>query len=219
MCDTIFHPSTPPTDTRKPMSLRHPISRSLSLIMAVAFMIGGLDGTALAHIGDHSGGLAGGITHPFSGLDHMLAMVAVGLWASQFGRPACWLLVATFPLVMAAGALLGTSGLALPWVETAVAGSVLVFGAAIAFALRPSLVASTVLIALFALVHGYSHGIELPAQGSVVAYGAGFILSTLALHLIGFAIGTFADRAPVRSATRVIGAAIAAVGVLLLASV
>jgi urease accessory protein len=201
------------------MSLRRTISRSLSLATFVAFMLGALDGAALAHIGNHSGGLVGGIAHPFSGLDHMLAMVAVGLWASQFGRPACWLLVATFPLVMAAGALLGASGLALPWVETAIAGSVLVFGAMIAFALRPALLASAVLIALFALFHGYGHGIELPAQDSVLAYGAGFILATLALHMIGFAIGAVADRAPVRFVTRGVGAAIAAVGVLLMASV
>jgi urease accessory protein len=182
-------------------------------------MIGGLDGPALAHIGSHSGGLAGGIAHPFTGLDHMLAMVAVGLWASQFGWPACWLLVATFPLVMAVGALLAASGAALPWVETAIAGSVLVFGAMIAVALRPSLVASAALIALFALFHGYGHGIELPAQDSVLAYGVGFILATLALHMIGFAVGAVADRAPVRFVTRSVGAAIAAVGVLLLVSV
>jgi urease accessory protein len=201
------------------MPLHRTLSRSLSLATIVAFMIVALDGPALAHIGNHSGGLAGGIAHPFSGFDHILAMVAVGLWASQFERSASWLLIATFPPVMAAGALLGASGVALPWVETAIAGSVLVLGALIAFALRPSLVASAVLIALFALVHGYSHGVELPAQGSALVYGAGFIVSTLALHMIGFAIGTFADHAPVHFVTRSVGAAIAAVGVLLLASV
>lgn len=201
------------------MPLHRTISRSLSLAAIAAFMIVALDGAALAHVGNHSGGLAGGIAHPFSGLDHMLAMVAVGLWASQFGWPASWLLIATFPLVMAIGALLGASGLVLLWVEPAITGSVFVFGALIAFALRPSLLASTVLIALFALFHGYGHGIALPAQGSALAYGAGFIISTLALHIIGFAIGAVADRAPVRFVTRSVGAAIAAVGVLLLASV
>ncbi len=200
------------------MSLRRTISRSLSLAAVVAFILGALHGAALAHIGNHSGGLVGGIAHPFSGLDHMLAMVAVGLWAAQFGRPTCWLLVATFPLMMAVGAVLGANGLALPWLETAIAGSVLLLGALIAFALRPSLLASAVLIALFALFHGYGHGLELPAQDSVMAYGAGFIVSTLALHVIGFAMGAVADRAPVRYATRSVGTAIAVLGVLLLAA-
>jgi urease accessory protein len=178
-----------------------------------------LSTAAFAHVGDHTGGLVGGIAHPFTGLDHILAMVAVGLWASQLERPACWLLPVTFPAVMALGAFLGTNGIALPWVEPTIAGSVIVFGAVIAFALRPSLAVSAVVIALFALFHGYSHGIETPVQGSVLAYDAGFILATLALHAIGFAIGVFANRAPVRYVARTAGAAIAAIGVLLLAAV
>ena len=201
------------------MSLHRTISRSLSLATMVTLMVAGFNSAALAHAGVHSSGLADGIAHPFSGLDHMLAMVAVGLWASQLGRPAYWLLPLTFPAVMAAGALMGANGMALTWVEVGIAGSVLVLGTVIAFALRPSLVVSAVLIALFALVHGYSHGIELLAQGSTLAYGAGFILATAGLHVVGFTIGVVADRTPVRFVARTAGAAIAAVGLLLLISV
>lgn len=195
------------------------LASRLLLATLVAFAVAGFDSAAFAHLGDHSGGLAGGIAHPFSGLDHILAMVAVGLWASQLARPACWLLPATFPAVMAIGAFLGTSGLVLPWAEPAIAASVLVFGAVIAFALRPSLAVSALLIALFAMFHGYSHGVEAPAQGSVLAYDAGFIVATLALHAIGFAIGAIANHASVRFVARGAGAAIAAIGVVLLAAV
>ena len=198
---------------------RRSLAARLSLTALLGLAVTALNSAAFAHVGDHSGGLAGGIAHPFSGIDHILAMVAVGLWASQLGRPACWLLPLTFPAVMAVGALLGASGLVLPWVEPAIAGSVIVFGAVIAFALRPSLAVGSVVIALFALFHGHSHGIESPAQGSILAYDAGFIVATLALHAIGFAIGIFANHVPVRYVARAAGAAIAAVGVFLLATV
>ena len=141
-----------------------------------------------------------GFAHPFYGLDHVLAMVAVGLWASQLGGRALWLLPLTFPVVMAAGAALGLSGVALPWVETGIAASVMVLGAAVALTLRPSLAVSVPLIGLFALLHGFAHGVELPAQASALAYGAGFVAATLMLHLAGLAIGLAANRLPVRFA-------------------
>src|SRR5262245_17685377 len=174
-----------------------------------------LNSPAFAHVGDHGGGFGAGLAHPLSGLDHMLAMVAVGLWASQLGRPAAWLLPLTFPAVMALGAAVGLSGLALPAVELAIAGSVIVLGLVIALALRPSLAASAAIIALFALFHGYSHGTELPASGGVLAYGAGFMAATFVLHAIGLAIGGLQRSA---LAPRAAGAAIAAVGVALLAT-
>jgi urease accessory protein len=198
--------------------LRRSLVSKLSFTALLALVGTGLSTAAFAHVGDHSSGLVGGLAHPFTGLDHILAMVAVGLWASQLERPVCWLLPLTFPTVMAFGALLGASGLVLPLVEPAIAASVLVLGALIALALRPSLAVSALLIALFALFHGYSHGVEVPAQGSVLAYDAGFIAATLALHAIGFAIGTLADHAPVRNLARAAGAAIAIIGVLLLAA-
>ena len=104
------------------------------------------------------GGFTNGLAHPFYGLDHVLAMVAVGLWASQLGRPAVWLLPLTFPVVMAAGAVIGWSGVSFPWVEAGIAGSVIALGAAIAFALRPTIALSVLLVGFFALFHGFEHG-------------------------------------------------------------
>jgi urease accessory protein len=175
---------------------------------------------AFAHPGDHSHlGFAAGFAHPLTGLDHLLAMVAVGLWASQLGGRALWLLPLTFPVVMAAGAALGFSGVALPWVEIGITASVLVLGAVVALTYRPSLAVSLPLIGLFALLHGYAHGVELPAQTSALGYCAGFVAATLALHLAGLAIGLAANRLPVRFAARTTGGAIAAVGAVLLVTV
>ena len=172
-----------------------------------------------AHVGDHpAGDFAEGLAHPFTGLDHMLAMVAVGLWASQLGRPAIRLLPLTFPVLMAIGAAFGISGRELPWVEIGIAGSVLVLGAAVALSLRPSLIVSAALVSLLALLHGYSHGVELPASVSALTYGAGFVAATLALHALGIAIGLFANKIPLRYVARTAGAAIAVVGVVLLAT-
>jgi urease accessory protein len=189
---------------------------TISRIGAALLVLVGLHSAALAHVGFHPAGLGDGLAHPISGLDHILAMVAVGLWASQLGRPAWWLLPLTFPVVMAFGALLGFAGVTLPWTEIGIGVSVLVLGLMIAFALRPSIVVSIVLIALFALVHGYAHGAELPASASALAYGIGFVAATLVLHAIGLAFGWFANSAGGRLAMRATGTVIAVAGVVLL---
>jgi len=201
------------------MSFRRLISwRRIAPLALAPVVLAALASSASAHIGLHADGLGNGLAHPFLGLDHLLAMVAVGMWAAQLGRPAYWLLPATFPAVMAIGAAMGANGIALPWVELGIAGSVIVLGAVIALQIRPSLAASAGVIAAFALLHGHSHGTELPHAAAPLAYGAGFIAATLALHAIGLALGT-ASRAPAGLlATRAAGAAIAAAGVLLLAS-
>jgi urease accessory protein len=189
----------------------------VSFAAVVAIATAGLPSAAFAHVGDHSQmGFVEGVLHPFSGLDHILAMVAVGLWASQLGGRALWLLPLTFPAVMAAGAALGIGGVALPWVELGIAGSVLVLGAVVALALRPSLALSVPLIGAFALLHGYSHGIELPAGASALSYGAGFIAATFVLHAIGIGLGLAAGRMPLRFAAQGTGGAIAALGLVLL---
>jgi urease accessory protein len=175
-----------------------------------------LTSAASAHTGLHVAGLGDGLAHPFSGLDHVLAMVAVGLWASQLGRPAFWALPVIFPIVMALGAVLGATGLSLPWAELGIAASVVVLGAAVALSLRPTLLLSVALIALFALFHGYSHGIELPQSASALAYGTGFIAATLALHGIGLALGALSASPAGRLATRGAGVAIACAGAALL---
>jgi urease accessory protein len=190
---------------------------SFKLLSLAAVATVGFSTAALAHVGDHSHmSFTEGLLHPFTGLDHVLAMVAVGLWASQLGGRALWLLPLTFPAVMAIGAALGLSGVTLPLVEIGIAGSVMVLGAVVALALRPSLAISIPLIGAFALLHGYSHGVELPANASALSYGAGFIAATLVLHAIGIATGLIAGRLPVRFAARTAGGAIAVLGVVLL---
>ena len=185
---------------------------------AAALVLVSLHSVAFAHVGFHPQGIGDGIAHPLSGLDHVLAMVAVGLWASQLGRPACWLLPLAFPGVMALGAALGFAGWALPWTEIGIAVSVLVLGLAIAFARRPSLAVSLTLIAMFALVHGYAHGTELPASASPLAYGFGFVAATLALHAVGLALGGLCVWAAGRVVMRGAGTAIAVAGIALLAT-
>lgn len=200
--------------------MRLSIASRLSIAALAACALTGFSSAAFAHVGDHTGmSFAEGLAHPFTGLDHMLAMVAVGLWASQLGRPALWLLPVVFPVVMAIGAAFGISGRELPWIEIGIASSVLVLGAAVALALRPSLVVSAALVGLLALLHGYSHGVELPASVSALTYGAGFIAATLMLHGFGIAMGLFANRIPLRYVARTAGAAIAVVGAVLLATV
>src|SRR3954463_9866099 len=163
-----------------------------------------------------SGGFGQGFAHPLAGLDHVLAMVAVGLWASQLGGRALWLPPPAFPAVMAIGAAFGLSGVTLPLVEIGIAASVMVLGALVALALRPSLAISIPLIGAFALLHGYSHGIELPASLSALSWGVVFVGATLLLHAVATPAGLIAGRLPVRFAARTAGGAIAALGVVLL---
>jgi urease accessory protein len=187
--------------------------RRFPLLLTLAVALTGLSTPALAHIGGHAGGFTNGLAHPFYGLDHVLVMVAVGLWASQLGRPALWLLPLTFPVVMLIGAGIGMSGIAFPWLETGIAGTVITLGAVIALALRPRVVASVALIGLFALFHGFEHGASLPAHGTALTYGAGFVLATLVLHAAGIGLG-LAARYPL--ALRSAGGAIAAAGLVIL---
>jgi urease accessory protein len=180
---------------------------ALALVMATP---------AEAHILDAAGASwTHGFTHPFSGLDHILAMVAVGVWAAQIGRPALWVLPVAFPLAMAAGGLLGVAGVPVPGIESGIAASVLVLGVLIAFQAKPPLVLSIALVALFAVFHGHAHGTELPQAASPILYGLGFVVATAILHLIGLGIGA-AMRLPAGTmALRVGGGAIAAAGIAL----
>ena len=191
--------------------------RPITLVSLAVLATAGFSTAAFAHIGDHSHmSFSEGLMHPFSGLDHVLAMVAVGLWASQLGGRALWLLPVTFPVVMAVGAALGFGGVSLAWIEIGIALSVVALGALVAFRARPSLAVSVPLIGLFALLHGYSHGVELPAEASALSYAAGFIVATLVLHLIGIGLGLSFNRLPIRFAARTAGGAIAVLGVALL---
>lgn len=149
-----------------------------------------LAASASAHEGAGvAGGFASGFVHPINGMDHVIAMVAVGLWGAFLGRPAIWVLPIVFPMVMALGGAIGVSGLHLPAVETGIALSAIVLGAMVAFAVRPPLWVAAVIVGAFAIFHGYAHGVELPQAADPIAYSLGFVIATGLLHLAGIAIG------------------------------
>lgn len=173
---------------------------------------------ALAHVGqgDIGGGFIAGVEHPVFGLDHVVAMVAVGIWGAQLGPPAIWVLPVTFPLVMAFGGVLGGLGVPIPGVEIGIAISAIALGCMVAFAARPPLWVAAVLVGVFAIFHGYAHGAELPGSANAIAYAVGFVVATGCLHLLGILIGV-AKRWPAgEKALRVCGALIAACGVYFL---
>jgi urease accessory protein len=134
-------------------------------------------------------GFVSGFEHPISGFDHIIAMVAVGLWGAQLGQPAIWALPVTFPLVMAFGGFLGLIGVPLPGSEIGIALSGVCLGAAVLTEFRPPLWVAAVLVGTFGLFHGYAHGHELPPGQNALLYSIGFILATGLLHATGIAIG------------------------------
>lgn len=173
---------------------------------------------ALAHVGqgELSGGFIAGFAHPILGLDHVVAMVAVGLWGAQLGAPAIWILPVTFPLVMAFGGLLGGLGVDLSGVEIAIAASAVVLGLMVALALRPPLWVAGVLVGLFAIFHGYAHGAELPESANPLTYALGFVIATGGLHLVGILIGLIGRWPWGNRSLRAGGAAIVACGIFFL---
>ena len=172
---------------------------------------------ALAHTNrDVGAGLLSGLLHPLTGLDHLLAMVAVGIWGTQLGAPAIWLLPLTFPLVMSFGGVLGVRAVPLPAVEIGIAASAAVLGIMIFLSARPLLSVAAGIVGAFAIFHGHAHGAELPAAAEPLAYGLGFVLVTGLLHAAGIAIGLL-DRWPAGALTlRGLGAVIGAIGLYLL---
>ena len=165
---------------------------------------------ALAHVQEgQAAGFLTGLAHPVSGLDHVLAMIAVGLWGAQLGAPALWLLPVTFPLVMAFGGLLGLLGIPLPGVEVGIALSALALGLAVATSWRPPLVVAALLVAVFAVFHGHAHGTELPEGQSGLTYSIGFVVATGLLHLAGIGIGVIHRWPAGRTALRLLGAGVA----------
>ena len=162
-------------------------------------------------------GLVSGLLHPVLGFDHLVAMVAVGLWGAQLGRPAVWLLPITFPLIMACGALVGVAGIPLPLVEYGIAVSALVLGVMVALRLRPPLWLAAVLVGAFGVFHGHAHGAEIPGAVNPLSYGVGFVVSTGCLHLLGILIGVLVRWPSGERVVRACGAAVATVGVFTLA--
>jgi urease accessory protein len=171
----------------------------------------------LAHTGEGvAGGFLAGITHPIFGFDHVVAMIAVGLWGAFLGQPAIWLLPVVFPVVMAFGGLAGVLGMPLPGVETGIALSALALGAMVALALRPPLWVAALLVGAFAIFHGHAHGTELPEAANPLAYGVGFVIATGLLHLSGIALGLLARWPVGLRAVRVGGGLIACAGLFFL---
>lgn len=166
--------------------------RSHRLLRALLVAVAGaaLPLTALAHA-EHGQavGLLAGLSHPISGWDHVLAMVAVGLWGAVLGAPALWILPVAFPVMMAVGGLLGLLGIPVPGVEIGIALSAIVLGGVVLAQIRPSLALATALVAIFAIFHGHAHGTELPDGGNGLLYSLGFVIATGLLHGVGIVIG------------------------------
>lgn len=167
---------------------------------------------ALAHTGEYEGGLASGFFHPITGWDHVVAMVAVGLWGGILGRPAIWALPITFPVVMSVGAALGVAGIPIPFIEVGIALSGVVLGLLIVFMIRLPLPVAVIIVAIFAIFHGWAHGAELPDAANPFAYALGFVVATGLLHLFGILLGTLMGSKTGQTIVRVCGAIIALVG-------
>ena len=168
---------------------------------------------AWAHIqSGEAGGLVSGLSHPVSGLDHVLAMVAVGLWGAQLGAPAIWMLPVAFPMMMAVGGMLGLIGLPLPGVEAGIAVSAIVLGIMVMLETRPALPVAVAIVAFFAVFHGHAHGTELQPGQNAMLYSLGFVIATGLLHAAGIAIGFIHRWDAGRKLLRVAGALIMACG-------
>ncbi|TNE33956.1 MAG: HupE/UreJ family protein [Alphaproteobacteria bacterium] len=189
------------------MSLRHIVAFGTFILFTT------LAGPAFAHTGQGvAGGFLSGFTHPILGWDHVVAMVAVGLWGAFLGAPAIWVLPVTFPVVMAFGGALGVMGVPFPAVETGIALSAIVLGLLIVFMSRPPLWLAGLIVAVFAMFHGYAHGAELPTAANPFAYAIGFVIATGMLHLCGIALGLLARWPLGKIAIRAGGGVITAVG-------
>lgn len=164
-----------------------PSTASLLKLVLLVFI---LPSTAGAHTATGAvGGFLSGFQHPLTGLDHIVAMVAVGLWGAFLGGRAMWTLPVVFPVVMAIGGALGVMGVPMPGVETGIALSGVILGAMVALAARPPLWVAAVIVGIFAIFHGYAHGAELPEAANAMTFAIGFVISTGLLHLGGIAFG------------------------------
>ncbi len=185
--------------------------RTVTFIVATVALLA-FPSPLAAHEGGAAAGLLSGLLHPISGLDHVLAMLAVGIWGAQMGPPAIWVLPVTFPMVMAFGGMSGLLGLPVPGVEFGIGLSALLLGLMVAFERRPDLRAAAVLVGFFAIFHGYAHGAELPEGQSSILYSIGFVVSTGTLHACGIGVGLIHRWDRGKRALRIAGAGIAAGG-------
>lgn len=183
-------------------------------VLAVAAIFALAPAPALAHVEiGPVGGFQSGFVHPIIGTDHLLAMLAVGIWGAQMGGRNVWTLPVTFPLIMAMGGILGMSGVGLPTVELGIALSVFVLGLAIAFAWKAPEWVALLLIAVFAIFHGFAHGAELPAAVDPASYAVGFVVATGLIHVVGIGIGLLLHRPWKGRVSQALGGIIALMGI------
>ena len=193
-------------------SLRRTLAFSQFGMIAVFAIL--IPSSVSAHVGSGAlGGFQSGFTHPIIGSDHLLAMLAVGIWGAQMGGRNVWTLPVTFPLIMAVGGIIGMSGIGLPQVELGIALSVVVLGLAIAFAWKAAEWIALLLIAVFAVFHGYAHGIELPRAVDPASYAMGFVVATGLIHIAGIGIGLLIEKPWKGLLARALGSLIALAGV------
>jgi len=190
------------------------MSRTLKGLIAATLLASVSAASALAHPGHGPHDLAGGLEHPFTGLDHMLAMTAVGLWAAVRGGRALWAWPAAFLTAMLVGYAIGRSGVSMPLAEPAILASIMGLGAMIAANAQVPTALGAALIAAFGLAHGYAHGAEAPA-GASLGFPLGFALSTATLHLIGLAAGLALVKGRRHALIRILGAGVALGGAAL----
>ncbi len=190
--------------------------QALIKILSLLFL---LPGVAIAHTGvGETTGFVHGFSHPTGGADHLLVMVAVGLWAVQIGGRALWVVPSTFVILMILGGALGFSGISVPFIEEGILVSVLVLGVLIAGAFKFPVIFSALIVGFFALFHGHAHGIEMPVAIGATSYSIGFALATAILHTAGIASGTFLQKTNLEKVNRFAGGAIALSGIYLAVS-
>jgi urease accessory protein len=193
-------------------------AHSFAVLLLVALALAAMPQSAIAHVEQgQATGFLSGLRHPWSGLDHVLAMIAVGLWGAQLGNPAIWMLPVTFPMMMSLGAVMGLIGMGLPGVEVGIALSALLLGGMVMGEARPKLAVAVLLVGFFAVFHGHAHGTELPPGQSGLLYSMGFVIATGCLHGMGIGIGLVHRWPAGRLALRGAGAFIAGMGLFFLA--
>jgi len=195
------------------MAIRHSHRAALAFLPLLIV----LPSLAFAHTEEGVvGGFISGFLHPIYGPDHVVAMVAVGMWGAFLRNPAIWLLPVVFPLVMAVGGALGVIGMPLPLVEVGIAASAIVLGLMVLLAVRPPLWVAAVLVGAFGIFHGHAHGTELPDASNPLSYAIGFVLATGLMHIAGIAFGMLAGSPRGRIAVRTAGGLISASGIYFL---
>lgn len=188
---------------------------AIPTMFAAAFVLAST--SAFAHTGHSEIGLVHGFSHPITGIDHVLAMIATGLLAAQLGGRALWLIPLAFVSIMMVGGAVGMAGIAMPFAEFGVALSLVIFGLGVAFPFGFQTPAVTALVGLFALFHGHVHGLEMPAAASGLYYMAGFACATTLLHAVGIGLGIGLARAKSDHLTiQIGGSAIALFGMVML---